>query len=301
MKIKLSPFVFKIKGKRNYLLFDSLKKNIYCIIPEGCPYELENQLIKMKLAIKTDGVIPFKYKPDIKKYDERFVLRELQLRITGECNYNCKYCNEVGFCKKNNLDISKTILDKIINQLIGFEIENITFIGGNPLLKEDIIDYIKSKINSYHYRILLPIKKISDKNFTKILNKHKLTHVYSICNLGKISENTMMAEIDNFFYNQIFNPCWGNKIAIDVNGDIKPCIWADSIGNVEIHNVIKSLIISNKIDSYWKLSKDNFETCKECEYRYNCFDCRVKAIKENDSSTSKTVGCNYNPINGNWV
>jgi hypothetical protein len=55
MKTKLSPFVYKIKGKKNYLLFDSIKKLLFNIVPEGDPKELEVELIKNDLVIKTNG------------------------------------------------------------------------------------------------------------------------------------------------------------------------------------------------------------------------------------------------------
>ncbi len=50
MKTKLSPFVYKVKGNKNYLLFDSLKSQIFSIVPEGNPRELEAQLLENDLV-----------------------------------------------------------------------------------------------------------------------------------------------------------------------------------------------------------------------------------------------------------
>ena len=101
MSTILSPFVYKIKGAVNYLLFDSVNKQLFSVTPEGDAHELETQLLSNGLVINSRGVIPFKFKPDILKYRKKLILRELQLRITGRCNINCANCGDIGKCKKS--------------------------------------------------------------------------------------------------------------------------------------------------------------------------------------------------------
>jgi hypothetical protein len=46
------------------------------------------------------------------------------------------------------------------------------------------------------------------------------------------------------------------------------------------------------------LSKDNIEGCKDCEYRYGCFDCRPDS--NGRGAYQKPWFCSYNPKTGEW-
>jgi hypothetical protein len=145
MKTKLSPFVYKVKGKKNVLLLDSLKGLIFTICPEGCPHELEAQLLENGLVTGTRGVIPFKFKPNVDAYKSSMVLRELQLRIGGQCQSDCPTCGEAGRCKKDDSGMSFRMVDNIAGQLTNVEIDYISITGGNPLLQMNTLKYIKKR------------------------------------------------------------------------------------------------------------------------------------------------------------
>ena len=73
--------------------------------------------------------------------------KKINLHVTEQCNYNCKYCfsHNCGSGQLLNIDKWKTIVDNCIDVLspIGFNIA-----GGEPLLYKDLselIKYIKSK------------------------------------------------------------------------------------------------------------------------------------------------------------
>ncbi|MCL0056480.1 radical SAM protein [Dehalococcoidia bacterium] len=86
--------------------------------------------------------------------------------------------------------------------------------------------------------------------------------------------------------------CWRGKIAIASTGDVFPCIAARDIalGNVKQQS-LPDIIISDHLKQIWELSKDKIESCQHCEYRYACFDCRVRA----GNLTGKPTDCSYNP------
>lgn len=90
-----------------------------------------------------------------------------------------------------------------------------------------------------------------------------------------------------------YNPCWGLSIAIDTNGDVKPCLWSDIIvGNLRIDRFID---IKNELIYYWELNKEKIDICKECELKLVCSDCRVLAKQINGSIHAKTTSCAYIP------
>jgi len=67
----------------------------------------------------------------------------------------------------------------------------------------------------------------------------------------------------------------------------------------EIKNKIKSFLKKNNFKKYWNITKDQIETCKDCEFRYVCTDCRAY-LKNPSSMFSKPLKCGYNPYKGIW-
>lgn len=57
---------------------------------------------------------------------------------------------------------------------------------------------------------------------------------------------------------------------------------------------------SEKLESFWGITKDKINGCNGCEYRYACGDCRVVAKAETGSYYGKTSRCSYNPNTGQW-
>jgi len=58
----------------------------------------------------------------------------------------------------------------------------------------------------------------------------------------------------------------------------------------------KSLPLCQK---YEKLSKDQIDICKECEFRYICTDCRAY-IEDPENIYSKPLKCGYDPATNQW-
>jgi len=63
------------------------------------------------------------------------------------------------------------------------------------------------------------------------------------------------------------------------------------------------VIISTKVKETWELTKDKVLVCKDCEYRYACFDCRPLAADSNcgkNYSTAPAPRYTYDPYSGEW-
>ena len=68
---------------------------------------------------------------------------EIMLEVETKCNFKCSYCfNKASFAKngRNLKNFSADYVKKIIEQLSKTEIETIRFTGGEPLLRNDLID-----------------------------------------------------------------------------------------------------------------------------------------------------------------
>lgn len=117
------------------------------------------------------------------------------------------------------------------------------------------------------------------------------------CNdCGEINIDNFSLNIQTFSEAQHYNTCLNKKVSFDTNGNIKNCpSLKHSYGNVDDVN-ISTVINSQKFFSYWSITKDQIHTCKDCEFRYICTDCRAFV----DNILDKPKKCNYNPYIGQW-
>lgn len=74
----------------------------------------------------------------------------LAIEMTRHCNMDCKFC---GKGQAQNLDISKEIIDKTLDEMEGVYIETLRISGGEPLLKPNLISYLIEKIIEKHIYI----------------------------------------------------------------------------------------------------------------------------------------------------
>lgn len=95
--------------------------------------------------------------------------------------------------------------------------------------------------------------------------------------------------------------CFMDKICISSTGDVHPCVMERDVsyGNVR-KALLGEILISPIARQYRSMSKDSIEECSECEYRYCCFDCRVKARNGGENITAKPWWCMYEPLKGEW-
>jgi radical SAM protein with 4Fe4S-binding SPASM domain len=110
--------------------------------------------------------------------------------------------------------------------------------------------------------------------------------------------------VDSWTYsrNKYWNSCWFGKAAVTGEGDVLPCVFAREqvVGNVKEENLTR-IVSGEKMLKIWRLTKDQVEGCKDCEYRYVCQDCRPLAYGINKNVYEKSPRCTYNPYTGEWI
>lgn len=90
--------------------------------------------------------------------------------------------------------------------------------------------------------------------------------------------------------------CFNKDIYISSTLDVYPCVMERRISYGNIKNKPLSFLIAGS--NIRKLNKDHVEGCKDCEYRYACFDCRPDS--NGKSLLSKPWFCTYDPSKGIW-
>jgi len=79
-------------------------------------------------------------------------IKHIRFSVTSNCNYNCIYCDREGFIPKTTeLSVEEiTQLCRILAQIL--KVTKIKFTGGEPLLREEIIEIIRNVSDLHLYK-----------------------------------------------------------------------------------------------------------------------------------------------------
>lgn len=116
---------------------------------------------------------------------------------------------------------------------------------------------------------------------------------------GIIEPNYFVCNRDLFFESLNYNSCLNRKVSIDSLGNIKNCpSCTHSFGNIQDTD-LKQAMEHYDFKKFWKVTKDQIDVCKDCEFRHMCTDCRAY-IKDPSSIFSQPKKCTYNPYIAKW-
>jgi len=79
-------------------------------------------------------------------------IKHIRFSVTSKCNYNCIYCDREGFLPKTTeLSVNEiTQLCRILAQIL--KVTKIKFTGGEPLLREEIVEIVRNVSNLQLYK-----------------------------------------------------------------------------------------------------------------------------------------------------
>ena len=155
---------------------------------------------------------------------------------------------------------------------------------------ENIVNLLRSlNVDNIHYD---EIRKVYGGN----QNPHLLTN--SIIQSRQPNFRTKRSEFEASMYT---NTCWFGKLVISTDGSIFPCEFERHItyGNVRTET-IKEVLQGGLVKKYWYLSYEKISSCRECEFRFACKDCRPIAYAEHGCLVEKNPRCQYDPFTGVW-
>jgi SPASM domain peptide maturase of grasp-with-spasm system len=116
---------------------------------------------------------------------------------------------------------------------------------------------------------------------------------------GEVGTDYFSVTLEHFTEALQFNTCLNRKISIDVSGDIKNCpAMQQSLGNVKgtrLAEAVKHPVLIQ----LGRITKDQIEVCRDCEFRYVCTDCRAYTRDAGDPY-SKPAKCAYDPYTATW-
>lgn len=337
----LYPDCIPVKGKSRSLIFNSSRNN-FKFIPNDLfdilvKYNSKSiAYVKQNYENKHHGVIDeyfefllkedlifFTYNPELfpslsLNWDDPRKINNAIIDFNANSDYDLKSifyqlnllgCNhiQIRFFDNVNKNILTQIHSILDNQKSGiFSIEFILPYSIDFSIKElkKIIDENARITSLIVYKA--PFDKSSEilrKNFNHLLFTQ--LDIGSTKSCGKIHHSLFARNIKNFTESINHNSCLNKKIAIDSQGNIKNCpsmpLSFGNIKNVSLEDVLNK----NDFKRYWSVTKNEIETCKDCEFRYFCTDCRAYTDRRNidsnrDMDFSKPLKCGYNPATTKW-
>lgn len=97
------------------------------------------------------------------------------------------------------------------------------------------------------------------------------------------------------------NNCWGGELNVAASGEVGPCIFERrlAIGRVGRDGEgLAAIADGERAASVWRITLEQCRVCRDCEFRYSCFDCRFLAFAVTGDLYAKPPGCSYDPTSG---
>lgn len=114
---------------------------------------------------------------------------------------------------------------------------------------------------------------------------------------------------EHFQHHQAGHPCLFGSLCIHHDGEVYPCVMdrTRKLGNVK-DNSLAEIIASKASVTVWRQSMNLVNSCRDCEFRFACCDCRPEAAgidallsaREDPDFSVKNPCCLYNPYTGIW-
>ena len=128
---------------------------------------------------------------------------------------------------------------------------------------------------------------------------HRAEVVDSHAHCGAVSPDWFIATLEGFAESRAFNSCLNRKLSVDAAGEIRNCpSLPRSFGNAAT-TPLRDALDDPAFRELWGITKDQVETCRDCEFRYVCTDCRA-FVRDPADRRSKPAKCAYDPYTARW-
>lgn len=214
-----------------------------------------------------------------------------------------KELDELG-CKALELRIYHQIFPPQLHQILdAFQFSRLQFIALNlPYTSEWTEIAMKSLVEKYP-RVQQMIFHTAPKDAVHQLSaKVPLNVVFTSAiidskyHCGIVNPMYFSPNLSHFTEAQKHNTCLNRKISIDQDGNIKNCPSMEKSYGNHRESSLKDAVQKKHFREVWSIHKDQITTCKDCEFRYICTDCRAYV----EDIYSKPKKCGYNPYTAKW-
>lgn len=257
-------FIYIEKGYRKSAIIDFLKRNIY---------HVDNEIIRDFKMARYGKVLEF-----IQFAQNEDLLIDVKEKI---------WIPHLDFGNQNPTRFNTINEGRIRYRFLVETEQGVNF----RMLREWFADYEVYKLVFYG-------KKIDEECFPNVIIERREKAFKDCQKKLKIGRRFNEFNCTTYEFNMNYNPCWGGKIAVTKQGEIRPCIYSKLVmGNIFNDSIEK---IFPDLLKYWSITKDKINKCKHCEFRFLCFDCREIAYRKYNNLYETNPYCTYDPLSGEW-
>lgn len=299
---ELIDLLEKYKGSKIRCIYKNTDMKYHTILDEYFEFLLQNEFIYVSetnesfLTINTNFESPKKILSSIIDLNPESTYN-IHSTIKKITDLNCHNL-QIRFYHYN---LSLKFLDTILSYTNNTVLRNVELLL--PYNKKNI-DSFKQLISKYNRIYTIIFHSYDQKDKVEENELHQFIYTSN-----KIDSCSFCGYISPFYFDfthygvligKNYNSCLYKKIAIDVNGYIKNCPSLNkNFGHIDNITNLYSIIDSASFQKYWGITKNKIETCKSCEFRTICTDCRAY-IEDPNNIYSKPKKCSYDPSQANW-
>jgi SPASM domain peptide maturase of grasp-with-spasm system len=123
--------------------------------------------------------------------------------------------------------------------------------------------------------------------------------VDSSAHCGFVHPRYFAITLEAFTEARAHNSCLNRKVSVDARGLIRNCpAFPRTYGHAS-RTPLAEVVALPEFRQAWEVTKDQVETCRDCEFRYVCTDCRA-LLRDPDNPLSKPLHCGYDPYTATW-
>ncbi|MCB9048450.1 MAG: hypothetical protein H6556_03380 [Lewinellaceae bacterium] len=272
---------------------------ITCLAEERIIHQVDGRELERftpsKETLFSSGLI---YNAVIELSGESRFLDELEEIIIEMCRLQCRY---VALVVRQSIGNHK--IASILQQIVRTDIQEFEVIWDCYDASRKTIEacLASEKNRAVIIPVSLPNKKLKEEAFAQ-------ERVYLSEGAFILDEEVMAAEIRNFFtVNKPFfyeaknaNPYFFKKVSIDRSGNIKNCLSQNfSYGNI-LDGSLEAILSGHSFQELWYVNKEKVRGCRDCEFRFACFDMRPPRKMGHDTWEYST-SCGYDVVQGQWT
>lgn len=245
-------------------------------------------------------------------WDSPLKVNNAILEIGKNYNYNfssaIKELSSLGCaCIQIRIDNSNInqILPEIVNVTRFSRIKAVEILLPETVFEDSLTQYLEDIENRISYILVHSIRdevhtKIQYEN-SKYYKDKKIAFTSKIVDKSTtdvIAKEKFITNVEFFSEAQEYNIALNRKVCINNNGDFKNFLaHNNTYGNFKNRN-ITTLIGDSEFTRKWFVNNDNIDICRDCQFRYICFD--NSDVEFNGTSWSKINQCRFDPYTNKW-
>ena len=213
--------------------------------------------------------------------------------------------NWLKYFKKNNIKIALSVYSYIESMHNKVTKDNLSWKMTNSTITKLHSYAIEYKVKN----VLMKDVMIGERNtdLYKLSNRKDIVRLTGRAQLDLLSddllkkklitEKNLVAKLSYSLVKKCVSGhnCFSRRLYFSSDLTVYPCVMERRINHGNIKDNSLAAIIDDEI---FQINKDCIEECKECEFRYCCFDCRPDSNGNN--LLNKPWYCSYMPMTGEW-